>query len=325
MSEGIHFSSGTPIPLKHLELLNEGEPIPSWKPPEAFNTLYEQALTRMIEKVRIRAIHLEKQLWEELKHSGIRLEEYYRHQIQDIPNKDFLVQDRKIAELESECQRQMNLLVEKHQLKVSIQLLGYLVLRVPHQQFQFQFAQGAFHFHYNRFSGEWDPIFCQKCRQSRETKYFFSEKGELFCPNCGIACPVCKSLTSTLPICSICANPSCERCLTPCFQCRQNLCISDQKECVFCEHKICPKCSFQCMLCLSSGCKIHSFEFDSHLYCEKCLFVCKQCLRNVPKSNKKNCPVCGQHFCEFCFQKCSRCANEYCGIHSECNSCGEKK
>lgn len=326
LTEGIALDSGSPVALQQMTLLAEGQELLRWKPPENFPLVYEQALAKITEKVRVRAVHLEKQLWEELKHSGTRLEEYYRHQIQDIPNKDFLVQDRRVAQLQKELKNQLQLLVERYQLKVSMQLLGYAVLRVPYQQFRFQFTQGAKSFFYDRFHGTWDVFCCEQCQAlpTRELSLVCVENGKIFCSRCVRICPKCQELSGALKPCGICGALFCEHCVHPCFQCHLSLCASDQQICFFCGYKICQNCASRCMLCVSSGCREHFFEFETQSYCEQCLFECKRCHRKAPKSHKKNCSVCGQQFCFFCFQKCPNCSNEYCTIHSHCNQCGEK-
>lgn len=175
MEAGIR-SDFQPLPPYPDFLFMEGKILGRWKAPQHFPLLYEQALGLIRERVKIQATHQERLLWTELQRGATRLENYYFHHIADISNKDFLVQDQRISELQKELKQHRETLAQKYQLEVHIELLRYLVLRFPVQIFKLESALGIFQLTFNGSLGEWEWFLCTRCQQKR-TALWCDEKG----------------------------------------------------------------------------------------------------------------------------------------------------
>lgn len=291
-----------------------------WIPPIHFSDLYDKALSRVLERVRVRATHFEKQLWEEMKQTGIQLGEFYRYQMQEISQKESLTQ--KIAKLEEEQQQQLKHLAEKYRLSVEVFLIGYQVFRIPLKQFLFHYAKGTFTLEYDLFSAVWEPITCSNCLKTLN-QYGVTESGQLLCEKCFKQCPFCQQEKTLTALCGVCQKSACSTCLSPCVHCGQLRCSNDLEKCSFCAEKICQNCLLACMLCSEKrGCPTHFFEFEQQSVCLSCGFTCKRCHHTWPRSKELKCRQCGQLFCWQCGGSCLVCQSVFCGNHSSCTNCG---
>ncbi|MCB0188973.1 MAG: hypothetical protein KDE31_32110, partial [Caldilineaceae bacterium] len=220
--------------------------------------------------------------------------------------------------LEVDLERKLAEEVENHRLRIQLQLVSYVVFRVPVATAQITLSDGkqevAVTVTRNRYSGELQRPHCHSCGKEIH-KLAIDRNGHVICDNCVNQCAACQEILCTscgVAPCPVCDKENCDSCGLLCWACGERACADHISTCPTCGDAVCHRCQDLCVDCGVRQCRTHlrldhvrSRDGESLLICNKCAVRCPGC--NQYSSVIDTCESSGQRFCTACLVNCVTC------------------
>lgn len=322
-----------------LEADSDGQLVaPKLPPMTHLVRLSEMARKYAVYHADVRCVTHEAEILPRLYKSLNRLSTYYQQQIEEVYDAHDPSGEKRRA-LEIDLERKLAEEVENHRLRVQLQLVSYVIFRVPVATAQMTLSDGKQDFvvtiERNRYTGELHHPTCHACHQEIE-QLAIDRNGHVICDDCVQQCAGCQDILCTLcgvEPCPACGKENCDSCGHLCWACGERACADHISTCPTCGDAVCHSCQSECAQCGTRQCRSH-LRLD-HLRSQggKSVLVCNDCAIRCPGCDQYsvetgNCESSGQQFCQGCLVACVACGKrvgpgfyEIFGKQHYCHSC----
>jgi hypothetical protein len=328
------------------ETNDDGQPIPPRLPPMTHLVrLAEMARKYAVYHADVRCVSHEAEILPRLYKTLNRLSTYYQQQIEEVYEAHDPTGEKRQA-LEVDLERKLAEEVENHRLRVQLQLVSYVVLRMPVTTVHMTLSDGkqevAVAVDRNRYTGLLRRPLCHACGRELST-VALDRNGHLTCDECIEQCDSCQDLLCAacgVAPCPACGKANCDTCGQLCWACGERACADHISSCPVCGDAVCHACQTECAVCGVRQCRSHlrldhvrSVRGETVLVCSECAIRCPGCDQFSAETGL--CANSGQRFCQDCLVTCTTCGkqvgpgfyarfddNPYCfSCLEECPSC----
>jgi len=330
-----------------LEADTEGQLLPPKLPPMTHLVrLAEMARKYAIYHADVRSVSHEAEILPRLYKTLNRLSTYYQQQIEEVYDAHDLTGEKRLG-LEEDLTRKLAEEVENHRLRVQLQLVSYVVFRVPVTKALMTLNDGkrdvAITVERNRYTGLLRRPTCHACG-NEVSQLAIDRNGHISCDACIQQCGSCQELLCAecgVAPCPTCGTANCDSCGHLCWACGERACADHISSCPTCGDAVCHACQTACDLCGVQQCRTHlrldhvrAEQGETFLVCAACVLRCPGCEQYSAQIGR--CERSGQRFCTRCLVACVSCGTQvgpgfyelfdeqpYClNCLQECPSCG---
>ncbi|MCB0185874.1 MAG: hypothetical protein KDE31_16510, partial [Caldilineaceae bacterium] len=246
-----------------LEANEEGQLLPPKLPPMTqLVRLAEGARKYAVYHADVRCVSHEAEILPRLYKTLNRLSTYYQQQIEEVYDAHDLDGEKRRA-LELDLERKLAEEVENHRLRVQLQLVSYVVFRVPVATAQMTLSDGkqevAVTVERNRYSGALRRPHCHVCDQPIQ-RLAIDRNGHIICDQCVQQCAGCQEIlcaTCGVEPCPVCGQENCDTCGQLCWACGERACAEHISSCPTCGDAVCHACQSVCADCGVRQCRSH--------------------------------------------------------------------
>jgi hypothetical protein len=285
----------------------------------------EYAKKLIISKIESQAKIIEEEQEKFLHNSLLRLEAYYKKEMEYVKKKYKEEASEVIKDLTMELKQKKEELIEKHKIKTGISLINFREISIPAQGFQCVITKDdkrkVIQFKKDLVRGKLFLPSCESCKKEARAFTICSYEGHLLGNCCAPSCDGCKkegcNICKPVRECFICSEKICDDCGTICQSCKKYYCYSEHSiKCGTCGEDFCNKCTVTCKTCSGNFCKSHLIKCYQckEFFCKDHRYNCYLCQKSVCMAHGKICAGCGKPSCNIHFTGCTLCQEDYCTI-----------
>ncbi len=292
--------------------------------------LYAAAEAQVRADAEQRAKQIEQETLPRLYREITRLRAFYQNQMAEL---DPRIEQE--AELRDHYERELRLRIDEevhnHRLTLSLALLNYRIVRVPHARYSVRLQTPHAHrtvvLARDLSTGALLHPACEACGHRLESVELCAG-GHLICPECARPCARCGRVecpTCGAQRCARCGEVVCGECRVTCAVCSNVVCRDHSGTCPLCGRQVCHACLRECAVCHTAQCLAHLLPCQAcgEVACASCREGCATCGGTFCTNHTGSCARCGQVFCRDHLGACAVCGAECCHPHLEqCRTCG---